>query len=162
MQEEMVLMKAVVLYDSVYGNTEKVAKAIAGGVGPGCEARRISSGVPGLKGVDMLIVGSPTHGGRPTKPVGDFLQRMPGGALGGVGVACFDTRNDLEGEGPFVRKIVDFFGYAATSISKILEKKGGRILAPPEGFFVEGKEGPMKEGEIERATAWGRKLAGRP
>ncbi len=155
-------MKAIVLYDSVYGNTEKVARAIAEGIGQGCVARSVSSGAPDLKGLDMLVAGSPTHGGRPTKSVSDFLRKMPDGALGGVGVASFDTRNDLEGEGPMVRKLAGFFGYAAASISKILEKKGGRVLATPEGFFVRGKEGPMKEGEIERAAAWGRKLAGRP
>lgn len=152
-------MKAIVLYDSVYGNTEKVARAIAEGIG--CTARSVSSGTPDLKGLDLLVVGSPTHGGRPTKPVADLLGRMPDGALKGISVACFDTRNDLGNEGPLVRKIVDFFGYAATAISKTAERKGGRALAPPEGFFVEGKEGPMKEGELERAAAWGRKLAGK-
>jgi hypothetical protein len=50
-------------------------------------------------------------------------------------------------------------GYAAPRIARALEKKGGNLAAPPEGFFVEDKEGPLKAGELERAAGWAKELA---
>ena len=46
------------------------------------------------------------------------------------------------------------FGYAAPEIARSLERNGGTLLAPPEGFVVLGMEGPLKEGELERAAGW--------
>lgn len=46
-------------------------------------------------------------------------------------------------------------GYAAGRIAETLKKKGGNLVMPPEGFFVKGKEGPLKEGELERTANWG-------
>jgi len=51
-------------------------------------------------------------------------------------------------------------GYAAPRIAEQLEKAGGTLIAPAEGFFVVDKEGPLRDGELERAAAWGGTLAG--
>ena len=51
-------------------------------------------------------------------------------------------------------------GYAAPSIAKRLEKAGGRLAVPPEGFAVVGTEGPMKQGELERAAEWAGRCGG--
>jgi hypothetical protein len=53
---------------------------------------------------------------------------------------------------------VDKGGYAASTIAKTLEKKGGKLAVPAEGFFVTGEQGPLKDGELERAAAWARKV----
>jgi hypothetical protein len=53
---------------------------------------------------------------------------------------------------------VRLFGYAAKPISKGLGKKGGEAVVPPEGFFVEGMEGPLMEGELGRAEEWARTI----
>ena len=53
---------------------------------------------------------------------------------------------------------VGLFGYAAKPISDRLKKKGGELIIPPEGFFVEGIEGPLKEGELERAADWAKQI----
>lgn len=50
--------------------------------------------------------------------------------------------------------LVKIFGYAAKPIAKKLIKKGGKLLIPPEGFFVKDSEGPLKAGELERAANW--------
>jgi hypothetical protein len=50
-------------------------------------------------------------------------------------------------------------GYAAPRIAGGLQAKGGRLAAPPEGFFVQEKEGPLKQGELERAASWAKSLA---
>jgi flavodoxin len=49
-------------------------------------------------------------------------------------------------------------GYAAKPIADKLKKKGGKLVLPPEGFFVQGSEGPLKEGEVERAAEWAKQL----
>jgi len=54
--------------------------------------------------------------------------------------------------------MVGWFGYAAKPIADILVKKGGELFAPPEGFFVKGREGPLKDGELQRAAIWARAL----
>lgn len=53
---------------------------------------------------------------------------------------------------------VKLFGYAARPIADRLIKKGGELAMPPEGFYVEDTEGPLKEGELERATEWVRQI----
>jgi len=143
-------MKSLVVYDSTYGNTEQVAQAI--GVALGGAVRRAGDvGPADLGGVELLVVGSPTHGGRPTEPV-DKLLKTPL-KLDGVRVAAFDTRVDS-------RVGAVLFGFAATRTGQTLEKCGGRLVAPPEGFFVLGNRGPLKAGELERAASWAKALAG--
>jgi hypothetical protein len=72
-----------------------------------------------------------------------------------VRVAAFDTRIVLETiDSKALRFLVDKGGYAASTIAKTLEKKGGKLTAPPEGFFVTGEQGPLKDGELERAADW--------
>jgi flavodoxin I len=142
-------MKALVVYDSTYGNTEKIAQAIGEAIGG--QVLRVGEVNPAdLKGFDLLIVGSPTHGGRPTPEVQDLLKAL-GPALKGVNVAAFDTRH--------VSKWTLLFGYAAPRIARTLKRNGGKLLVPPEGFLVLGTEGPLKEGELERAAGWAKGIA---
>jgi len=140
-------MKALVVYDSVYGNTEKIARAIAGAiVGEVKVLRPAEVNASELKSVDLVIVGSPTQGGRATPAIQEFLSKIPSNALKNVSVASFDTR--------FSTRLVKIFGYAAGRIANILKDKGGRLVAPPEAFIVKSREGPLKEGELERAASW--------
>ena len=146
-------MKALIVYDSVYGNTEKIAKAIAGALTPSGEVKVLRAGEVNpseLKSVDLLIVGSPTQGGKPTRAIQDFLNKLPESAIKGMNVAAFDTR--------FSTKLVAIFGYAAGKIAGSLKTKGGTLILPPEAFFVKSKEGPLKEGELERAAGWAKRI----
>jgi hypothetical protein len=80
--------------------------------------------------------------------------------LEGVKVAAFDTRY-REAEIEKVRILaflVKIFGYAAKPIADRLEKKGGELAVPPEGFYVTDTEGPLFEGELERAADWARQI----
>ncbi len=145
-------MKTLVVYDSVYGNTEKIAKAIAGAITGEVKAIRVGEefNPSELKGIDLFIAGSPTQGGRPTKAFQAFLDEIPYNALKGISVAAFDTRLST--------RLARIFGYAAGRIARALEKKGGNLVVPPEGFLVTGTEGPLAEGEVERAGAWARAI----
>ncbi len=75
-------------------------------------------------------------------------------------MTAFDTRISSAGRGAFVRLVLGFFGYAAGRIGGSLQAKGGRLVAPAEGFVVKDKEGPLEAGELERAAAWATKLTG--
>ena len=150
-------MKVLIVYDSVYGNTEKIAKAIGDAITSKARVLRVGEVKSSeLKAFDLLIVGSPTRQFRPTAAINNLLKRISKNGLKGVKVAAFDTRftiSEIE-ESRVLPFFVRLFGYAAKPISDRLKKKGGELIIPPEGFFVEGVEGPLKEGELERAASW--------
>ena len=161
--KEGFVMKAMVVYDSAYGNTEKVAMAIGQALGSAgdVEAKRVGNVKPEqLAGLTLLVVGSPTQKFRPLGTVSGFLKGIDNNGLKGVKVAAFDTRI-TEGEVERVRILAFFvkiFGYAAKPIADRLVKKGGELAVPPEGFFVKGTEGPLLEGELDRAADWARQI----
>lgn len=155
-------MKTLVLYDSAFGNTQQIAKAIGAALSTvdDIPVIRIKDILPEhLTGVQLLLVGSPTRGFRPTEDTKKFLQKLPARSLAGVNIAAFDTRvNIKEVNSGFLTFMVNLFGYAAEPIAKALQKKGGKLVLPPEGFFVDDKEGPLKRGELERAAAWANRM----
>jgi flavodoxin len=147
-------MKTLVIYDSVFDNTEKIAQSIAAALGT--QAVPVSQvDVDQLRGLDLLVVGSPTRKFSPTEGIVKLLNDLPRNHLAGARVAAFDTRIALETiDSKVFRFVVDKGGYAAKTIAKTLEKKGGRLAVPPEGFFVTGEQGPLKDGELARAAEW--------
>ncbi len=147
-------MKALVIYDSVYGNTESIARAIGGAL-PGevqvLRVGQVNAGV--LEGIDLLIIGSPTHGALPTEAVQGLVEKIGPPAREGARVATFDTRLSWR----FLRR----YGFAADRMAEALKGNGWTFAAEPGGFLVRGlKKGPLKKGEVERATGWARALAG--
>ena len=152
-------MKTLVIYDSVFGNTEKIAQSIAAALGT--QAVPVSQvDAAQLTGLDLLVVGSPTRKFSPTEGISQLLNGLPKNHLAGARVADFDTRIDLETiDSKVFRFVVDKGGYAAKAIAKSLEKKGGQLAAPGEGFYVTGEQGPLKDGELKRAADWAGRLA---
>jgi flavodoxin len=158
-------MKALIIYDSFFGNTEKIAKAMAEGLAQSAEVSAVRVGdLPAnhLAGVELLVVGSPTRGFNATPLIKGYLKKLPAGSLKGVRVAAFDTGFSAEKVkeiNNFVLNIlVPIFGYAARPISRKLVGKGGTLACDPEGFHVRESEGPLEDGELERAAEWGRRL----
>lgn len=149
-------MKVFVVYDSVYGNTQKIAEAMIEGIGSGREtniAKATQVSAADLEGIDLLIVGAPTHGGTYTEPMKNFLSSIPANALKGIKAASFDTSFTEESQGAFVRFLMKTLGYAAPKIGKALSSKGAEVITS-EIFYVVDTEGPLKDGEIERAGQW--------
>jgi len=153
-------MNAMVIYDSVFGNTERIARAIGSALGEGTPVQNISAVTPAdLNGVQILFVGSPTRGFKPTPAITNFLAALPAGALAGVRAAAFDTRIPLDSiKNPVFRLIVKAGGYADRIIAKALAAKGATLAIPSAGFVVLESEGPLKEGELERAAEWARTI----
>lgn len=156
-------MKAMVVYDSAYGNTEQIAQAIGEALGAQAEVETLRVGdvrPQQLTAVDLLIVGSPTQKFRPTPATTNLLKAIPSNGLQGTKVAAFDTRFTEEAVDK-VRVLAFFakmFGYAAQPIADRLEKKGGELVVAPEGFYVGDTEGPLLDGELERAADWARQI----
>ena len=151
-------MKVLIVYDSVFGNTEKVARAIGAALGANGQVDTLPVSqvtVDKMHGLHLLIVGSPTRSFRPTPAVSQFLKALPNNHLAGIQVATVDTRIWLNTiDSSVFRFVVNKGGYAANTIATALKKKGGNLLTPPEGFLVTGEQGPLKEGELERAAEW--------
>lgn len=151
-------MKALVIFESVYGNTEKVARAIGAGLAAAGEVLVVSAaGVKPeqLTGLDLLVVGSPTQAFGPIVGTKEFLKALSAHALKGLKVAAFDTRIAVaEVNSKALTFMAGTFGYAAEKIAKGLKARGGAEVVAPAGFFVVDKEGPLKDGELERAAAW--------
>jgi flavodoxin I len=144
-------MKALVVYDSTYSNTEKIAKAIGAALtGDVKVLRAAEANAAELNSYDLIVIGSPTYGGRPMPSVADFMNKISESGIKGKKAAAFDTR--------IPTKIVKIFGFAADRIAKNLKDKGADLVVPAEAFYVAGKEGPLKEGELERAAAWAKTL----
>ncbi len=171
-------MRAVIVYESMFGSTKKVAEAIAGGLAD-CAEVSVVPVTPAdahiLDGADLVVVGGPTHThgmSRPgTRKMAGKLAGKPGrevelvpGAVSGPGVrewlaslsrlevagAAFDTR--LQG-------LPAFAGRASKSIRRLLARHGARIAASPESFLVQGPTGALAGGEPGRARAWGEHLS---
>jgi flavodoxin I len=156
-------MKTLVIYDSQFGNTERVAKAIGATLNSQGDVKILrvqNMRLELLTGIHSLVVGSPTQRFRPTTAITDFLKNLPNDALNGIKVAAFDTRlteQEINKVG-ILAIFVRIFGYAANPISNRLQKKGGELILPPEGFYVDGMEGPLLDGELERAADWGKHI----
>lgn len=155
-------MKALIVYDSYFGNTQKIAESIFKTFGSkdNVSLKKAGEVQPDqLNGLDLLIVGSPTRAFQPGEGMKKFLNSLPARSLNGVKVAAFDTRISIE-DTPvaILRFFSKLFGYAAKSMTATLVKKGGVLVVPSEGFYVKSTEGPVKDGELERATAWAKKI----
>jgi flavodoxin len=162
-------VKAVVVYESLWGNTAAIARAIAEGIGDGAQVLSTAEATPdALADTDLIVAGAPVLAfhmssdriratiaaqPEPGAPMPDlshpslqsWLETL---APGTAPCAAFDT----EVRGPF--------GKAAPTIAKALQTKGYHLLEPGQGFVVSGKYGPLRAGELQRANHWGERLRG--
>jgi flavodoxin len=145
-------VKAFIVYDSKWGNTESIAKAIAEGVGGSTKAVRATEAhTIENNDIELLVIGSPVIGGRPSKTIQEYLQSISPPKSGKMRIATFDTRMTMK----FAQK----FGHAAERMADQLKENGFILIDPPKGFIVNGQKGPLAEGEMEKATQWGKELA---
>ncbi|MGZ8649672.1 MAG: flavodoxin family protein [Solirubrobacteraceae bacterium] len=167
-------MKALIVYESMYGNTRAVADAVAAGRGPGAEVDICPVHATGTvpADLDLLVVGGPTHmhglstamsrsmaANAATEDAGKLAPgatEQPGlrewlrdlDAPRGVRTAAFDTRGDARAA---------LTGSAARGIARRLRRRGLDVV-DHNSFLVADAEGPLEDGELERARAWGEAL----
>lgn len=141
-------MNSFVIFDSNYGNTQKVAEVIAAELG--ARVANIATLKPvDLSGLDFLVVGTPIIGWMPTVKMQEFLGKLKEGQLKGVKATTFDTRVKLFIHGDAMGKVADS-----------LKGLGAEIVSAPTPFYVAGKQDSphLLEGELEKAKSWGKKL----
>lgn len=163
-------MRALVVFESMFGNTATVAQAIADGLATGLDVRLVNVAEAPVEvpaDVDLLVVGGPTHAFGMSRPstrksaadqagttmtpvttgMREWLDAMtvPPAAVG----ATFDTR-------VHVRWLP---GSAARKAQARMRRHGVTLLAPASTFWVEGTPGPLADGEHHRAFRWGEHLA---
>jgi len=155
-------MKVRVVYDSVFGNTEQIARAIGNALAAHNEVEISAVGAvqpEQLGDSELLVIGSPTRAFRPTPALTKLLKTIPKNGLDGVRVAAFDTRiSTADINSRALSVMVKLFGYAAAPIAKRLQNRGGELIVAPAGFFVQDTEGPLREGELERAAEWAQRI----
>jgi flavodoxin I len=153
------MAERMVIYDSVFGNTQKVAAAIGDALGE-ADVKKVSDvDQTDLENLKILFVGSPTRVFRPTPETMDFLKGLGNDSLVGVKAAVFDTRIPIDQtDSRFLRTLIKLFGYADTKIEKALAKTGVELALKSEGFGVTDTEGPLVEGELERASRWAKEI----
>ncbi|MEO8683555.1 MAG: flavodoxin domain-containing protein [Devosia sp.] len=154
-------MKILIVYDSVYGNTAKIAKAVAAELERDNQVTVITVGEASgrdLSRTELLVIGSPTRGFHPTPNISEYIAGLTD-VREGMTAAVFDTRLDLETiSPPPLRWVVEVGGYAATRMAAGLRSHGIGMRGELGAFLVTGTEGPLKDGELERARGWGRSL----
>ncbi len=150
-------MKTIVIFDSYFGNTEKVAKI----VGNEMKARVVNVAEIAPKDLveyKLIIFGSPTRAFRPTEKISKFLGSLCSEHFVDKNFAVFDTRMEVDKiNNAFLSFMVKLFGYAARTMSKKIRKSSGKVIGE-NGFIVADTKGPLKIGEEERAINWAKKL----
>lgn len=160
-------MDAAVVYESAWGNTRQVAEAVAEGIRErlSVEVLDVGSAPPAhVLGVELLVVGGPTHALGMSRPSTRDDAEERGGRHLSTGI-----REWLAGSEPLHAHAAAFDthvrhpnlpGHAGRKAAKVLRRLGADVVAAPESFWVEGAEGPLLPGELDRARAWGAELAG--
>ncbi len=154
-------MNSVVIYASRYGNTRKIAEAIAAGLRSQGAVQVLSADEAPARlpaGTDLVVIGGPTEQHRLTETAVRLFDRLEADALRGIAAAAFDTRLH------WPRWLS---GSAGAGITQRLRQAGARVIVPEESFIVKRAENAqdkapeLESGELERATAWGAALAGK-
>jgi hypothetical protein len=164
-------MKALIVYESMFGNTEQVARAIAVGLKPDLSVELV--GVKDAPAaihelVDLVVVGGPTHAFSLSRPSTRAEAEKKGAAAASSGGGIREWLQGLP-EGPHSESIATFDtratkarhlpGSAAAKAARLARQHGYPAAFAQESFWVEDTAGPLQVGELERAVRWGRALA---
>ncbi len=146
-------MKALIIYYSLFGNTEKVGRALAsglktGGIDVDC-VKATEADVGDLRAYDMLLIGGPTHKRGLSDPMKVFTARLTDVDLTDVKGFAFDTKQE-----PSL-----LTGSAGKRIEQMMKRRGMRVIKPHVSAIVLGREGPLAEGVEAQFEQIGAELA---
>lgn len=144
-------MKALLIYDSNFGNTKSIADEIARHLGDDVKSVSVKNFKRlDLDQVGLIILGSPIVGWKPTEATTALIKSLEGVNLEGIKFTTFDTR-------------VKFFihGDAKDEMARALLNRGAVLVVEPEAFYVRGKEGPLFKDELDKAADWAKLIMSR-
>jgi flavodoxin len=163
-------MKALVVYESMFGNTEQIARAVAAGISETVDVQmtEVADATDPDPDVALIVAGGPTHAfsmsrentrtdaiskgapeGEREYGLREWMAALPSGQHTEK-IATFDTK---------IKSMRHLPGSAAKSAAKVACRRGYESVASAESFYVDDLDGPLLDGEIDRARAWGRQLA---
>ena len=166
------MSRALVVYESVFGDAAKIAQAIAGGLSTRLETTVVAVADAATiisPDVRLLVVGGPTHAfGMPKEATREGAIKQYGAEIADTSVglhewldavhlpphlnaAAFDTRMDHP-------KLITKLDHASKTEEKLLRGLGATLAAPAEHFVVVDAKGPLADGEEDRARRWGQAL----
>jgi flavodoxin len=170
-ERKVIAMKALVVYESMFGNTQQIARAVADGLGESVDVQLIEvAEAPADTGPDvaLIVAGGPTHAfsmsrentradaiskgaheGEREFGLREWMAALPSGQHSEK-VATFDTK---------IKSMRRLPGSAAKSGAKAAHRHGYESVSNAESFYVDDVDGPLLDGELDRARAWGRQLA---
>jgi hypothetical protein len=163
-------MKTLVVYESMFGNTEEIANAVAAGLGESVDVQvaEVADAPTDPSDVELIVAGGPTHAFSMSRE-NTRTDAISKGAHEGERefglrewMAALPSGNHTEKMTTFDTKIKSMRhlpGSAAKSAAKAAHRHGYESLSKAESFYVEDIDGPLLDGEIDRARAWGRRLA---
>lgn len=165
------MMAALVVFESMFGNTKMVADAVAEGLARHLRVEQVEVGAaPMVFGgeVELLVVGGPTHAFGLSRPgTRQSAAQQADGGLVSAGIGLREWLGTLQ-KGSSTVAVATFDtriskprlpGSAAAAAEKRLRRLGFPVIAPSTSFYVEGTAGPLLRGEAERARRWGEELA---
>ena len=167
-------MRALVVFESMFGNTEMIAQSIADGLSTRMpvDVREVSAAPSEIDADELLlVVGGPTHAFGMTRPqTRQDAAKQSGGHLVSEGIGIREWLGGLRPNEPHHPTTATAFdtrvktrwavpGSAARAAVKRLSRLGFRVAAPAQSFYVTGTPGPLLEGERDRARQWGETLA---
>lgn len=166
-------MRVLVVYESMFGNTHTIAEAIADGLAPYCmvETIEVSNAPADLSNTfDLVIAGGPTHQfGMSRASSRKEAAKQADRALVSRGIGIREWLETVTFDGPVAAAAFDtrmssprwlhYVGSAAGKIQRKMKRLGFTVAGPAEHFHVTGLKGPLVDGEIGRARAWGAALA---
>jgi flavodoxin len=155
---KVIKMKTLIIYDSYFGNTEKIAKEIFDAILEKKDTvitKVDKMDKADIESFDLLIVGSPTRAFKMTKNISGFLKSLDEEKLRNKKIALFDTRMNVEkADSKFLKFMAKHFGYAVDSMAKKIEKRAKNSILEEKWFYVKDSEGPLLETELENAREW--------
>jgi len=144
-------MNALVIYDSNFGNTKAVAEEIVNNLDGNAKTLSVKNfHATDLAGIDLVIWGSPINAWKPSVATLSVMNELPEKTFQGIRFTTFDTRVKM-----FLH------GDAKDHMAEKIRHLGGKPIAKPKEFYVKGKDGPLFDGEIEKAGQWARQISGK-
>lgn len=166
-------MRALVVYESMFGNTMEIAHAITDGLRvildtEILEVESAPSCIPG--DISLLVVGAPTHTFGLSRPPTRENAIKAGATVGTVGIGLREWLDHFDADVTHTRvatfgttankpPLIARLGTAAGALERRFKGRGFTVVVPAQQFWVEGLPGPLRTGEVERARSWGSRVA---
>lgn len=152
-------MKTLVVYDTLYGNTGLLARVIANRL-PDVTLVHVESLTPDhIAQAELIFMGSPSRGYNATKRLRQAVETLPKSALKAKSAAVFETRLKVSRHMPkILRYVLKNTGWGDAKLDAMLLRKGAKLISPLGIFYVSTQEGPLKDGETDKAELWAKQI----